>query len=204
MYASNVPSLKYGRMTEAGGKIECRGKCIAWLNESEPELAAGWTPRADLTSCWISPRLWDYRGRYFVHAHPGMKTMRESDGMRKALFMVVKLEDFVAIDHPLRPIRDSVNEAQGAERLVQPHLADMSCALIASQMLLRAMLRRCPRWMRCREDLLKRSLRTRRATRTISCRRAASGASRCTCLTSLHCPVIAQACLVQFPLEVET
>jgi transposase len=37
--------------------------------------------------------------------------MRGSDGMQEALFTVAKLEDFVPLDHPLRPIRLLVNEA---------------------------------------------------------------------------------------------
>jgi transposase len=37
--------------------------------------------------------------------------MRGSDGMQEALFTVAKLEDFVPADHPLRAIRDLVNEA---------------------------------------------------------------------------------------------
>ncbi len=39
--------------------------------------------------------------------------MRGSDGMQEALFTVAKLEDFVPSDHPLRAIRDLVNEALG-------------------------------------------------------------------------------------------
>src|SRR5712691_4559705 len=38
-------------------------------------------------------------------------TMRGSDGMQEALFTVAKLEDFIPLDHPLRPIRLLVNEA---------------------------------------------------------------------------------------------
>jgi transposase len=37
--------------------------------------------------------------------------MRGTDGMQESLFTVTKLEDFVPSDHPLRAIRDLVNEA---------------------------------------------------------------------------------------------
>jgi len=37
--------------------------------------------------------------------------MRGTDGMQESLFTVAKLEDFVPSDHPLRAIRDLVNEA---------------------------------------------------------------------------------------------
>jgi len=39
--------------------------------------------------------------------------MRGTDGMQESLFTVAKLEDFVPQDHPLRAIRDLVNEALG-------------------------------------------------------------------------------------------
>jgi transposase len=67
--------------------------------------------------------------------------MRGSDGMREALFTVAKLEDFVPGDHPLRAIRDLVNEAldrlNGLFNLIY---ADTGRASIAPEKLLRAML----------------------------------------------------------------
>ena len=67
--------------------------------------------------------------------------MRGSDGMQEALFTVAKLEDFVPADHPLRAIRDLVNEAlsrlNGLFNLIY---ADSGRASIAPEKLLRAML----------------------------------------------------------------
>lgn len=36
--------------------------------------------------------------------------MRDADGMQEGLFTAAKLEDFVPVDHPLRPILLIVNE----------------------------------------------------------------------------------------------
>jgi transposase len=69
------------------------------------------------------------------------KTMRGSDGMQEALFTVAKLEDFVPVDHPLRPIRLLVNEALGRlSGLFNTIYADSGRASIAPEKLLRAML----------------------------------------------------------------
>ena len=43
--------------------------------------------------------------------HKGKIRMRGTDGMQESLFTVARLEDFVPSDHPLRAIRDLVNEA---------------------------------------------------------------------------------------------
>ena len=40
--------------------------------------------------------------------------MRGSDGYNESLFSTVRLEDFVPASHPLRPIRQWVNEALSA------------------------------------------------------------------------------------------
>ncbi|MGF6666322.1 hypothetical protein QF000_008055 [Paraburkholderia atlantica] len=40
-----------------------------------------------------------------------MSAMRGIDEMQEPLFTTVKLDDFVPADHPLRPIRQLVNEA---------------------------------------------------------------------------------------------
>lgn len=37
--------------------------------------------------------------------------MRGADSCNEALFRSVKLEDFVPVNHPLRPIRKWINEA---------------------------------------------------------------------------------------------
>jgi transposase len=67
--------------------------------------------------------------------------MRGSDGMQEALFTVAKLEDFVLVDHPLRPIRLLVNEAlMGLNGLFNTIYADSGRASIAPEKLLRAML----------------------------------------------------------------
>ena len=67
--------------------------------------------------------------------------MRGSDGMQEALFTVAKLEDFVPVDHPLRPIRLLVNEALGRlNGLFNLIYADSGRASIAPEKLLRAML----------------------------------------------------------------
>ena len=67
--------------------------------------------------------------------------MRGSDGMQEALFTVAKLEDFVPADHPLRSIRDLVNEALGRLNVLFNLIyADTGRASIAPEKLLRAML----------------------------------------------------------------
>lgn len=67
--------------------------------------------------------------------------MRGSDGMQEALFTVAKLEDFVPADHPLRAIRDLVNEALvRLNGLFNVIYADTGRASIAPEKLLRAML----------------------------------------------------------------
>lgn len=61
--------------------------------------------------------------------------------MQEALFTVAKLEDFVPLDHPLRPIRELVNEALGRlNGLFNLVYADTGRASIAPEKLLRAML----------------------------------------------------------------
>lgn len=40
--------------------------------------------------------------------------MRGADGMQESLFTVAKLEDSVPAGHPLRAVRQLVNEARGA------------------------------------------------------------------------------------------
>jgi transposase len=61
--------------------------------------------------------------------------------MQEALFTVAKLEDFVPADHPLRAIRDVVNEALGRlNGLFNLVYADTGRASIAPEKLLRAML----------------------------------------------------------------
>jgi transposase len=71
----------------------------------------------------------------------GVKAMRGSDGLQEALFTVAKLEDFVPADHPLRAIRDLVNEAlDRLNGLFNAIYADTGRASIAPEKLLRAML----------------------------------------------------------------
>lgn len=67
--------------------------------------------------------------------------MRGIDGMQEGLFTVAKLEDFVPADHPLRPIRQLVNDALGQLNcLVNAIYADSGRASAAPEKLLRAML----------------------------------------------------------------
>ena len=67
--------------------------------------------------------------------------MRGSDGLQEGLFTVAKLEDFVPVDHPLRPIRTLVNEALSRlNGLFNVIYADTGRASIAPEKLLRAML----------------------------------------------------------------
>jgi transposase len=67
--------------------------------------------------------------------------MRGTDAMQESLFMMAKLEDFVPSDHPLRAIRELVNDA-----LVQLNVlfneiyADNGRASIAPEKLMRALL----------------------------------------------------------------
>lgn len=45
--------------------------------------------------------------------------MRGMDEMQEPLFTTVKLEDFVPADHPLRPLRLLVNQAEATRRTVR-------------------------------------------------------------------------------------
>jgi hypothetical protein len=53
--------------------------------------------------------------------------MRGSDGYNESLFSTVKLEDFVPVNHPLRPIRTWMNEslAKMDERFSAMYEADV-------------------------------------------------------------------------------
>lgn len=63
------------------------------------------------------------------------------DEMQEPLFTTVKLEDFVPADHPLRPIRQLVNEAlKQLNGLFSVIYADSGRASIAQEKLLRALL----------------------------------------------------------------
>jgi transposase len=70
--------------------------------------------------------------------------MRGADGYNEALFSTVKLEDFVPASHPLRPIRQWVNEALAAmdAKLSAMYEADVKGGRpsIAPEKLMRAML----------------------------------------------------------------
>jgi len=67
--------------------------------------------------------------------------MRGSDGTQESLFTLAKLDDFVPSDHPLRAIRELVNEAlKGLNELFNAIYADSGRASIAPEKLLRAML----------------------------------------------------------------
>lgn len=67
--------------------------------------------------------------------------MRGSDGMQEGLFTLAKLDDFVPREHPLRAIRELVNEALlGLNELFNSIYADSGRASIAPEKLLRAML----------------------------------------------------------------
>ena len=67
--------------------------------------------------------------------------MRGSDGLQEGLFTLAKLDDFVPADHPLRAIRELVNEALGGlNELFNSIYADSGRASIAPEKLLRAML----------------------------------------------------------------
>jgi transposase len=67
--------------------------------------------------------------------------MRGSDGMQETLFTVAKLNDFVPIDHPLRPIGVLVNEALAKlNGLFNRIYADSGRASIAPEKLMRALL----------------------------------------------------------------
>lgn len=67
--------------------------------------------------------------------------MRGEDGLQESLFTVAKLEDFVPVDHPLRPVRHLVNEALiRLNGLFNTIYADTGRASIAPEKLLRAML----------------------------------------------------------------
>ena len=67
--------------------------------------------------------------------------MRGADGMQESLFTVAKLEDFVPAGHPLRAVRQLVNEAlMRLNGLFNTIYADSGRASIAPEKLLRAML----------------------------------------------------------------
>jgi transposase len=67
--------------------------------------------------------------------------MRGSDEMQESLFTVAKLEDFVPADHPLRPMRELVNEAlKRLNGLFNLIYADTGRASIAPEKLMRALL----------------------------------------------------------------
>ena len=70
--------------------------------------------------------------------------MRGSDGYNESLFSTVRLEDFVPASHPLRPIRQWVNEALSAmdESFSAMYEADIKGGRpsIAPEKLMRAML----------------------------------------------------------------
>jgi transposase len=67
--------------------------------------------------------------------------MRGLDEMQESLFAVVKLEDFVPVDHPLRQIRELVNDAlKRLNGLFNLIYADTGRASIAPEKLMRALL----------------------------------------------------------------
>lgn len=67
--------------------------------------------------------------------------MRGSDGVQEPLFTVAKLEDFVPLDHPLRPIRILVNEALAQlNGLFNDIYADHGRPSIPPEKLMRALL----------------------------------------------------------------
>ena len=70
--------------------------------------------------------------------------MRGADTFSESLFTVAKLEDFVPADHPLRPIRQWINEAlvQMDRRFAAMYEADIRGGRpsIAPEKLMRAML----------------------------------------------------------------
>lgn len=67
--------------------------------------------------------------------------MRGADDMQESLFTMSKLEDFVPVDHPLRPIRLLVNEAlEQLNGLFNKIYSDTGRASIAPEKLMRALL----------------------------------------------------------------
>lgn len=67
--------------------------------------------------------------------------MRGTDAMQESLFMMTKLEDFVPSDHPLRAIRELVNDAlRQLNALFNKIYADNGRASIAPEKLMRALL----------------------------------------------------------------
>jgi transposase len=67
--------------------------------------------------------------------------MRGCDEMQESLFTVAKLEDFIPADHPLRPMRELVNEAlKRLNGLFNLIYADTGRASIAPEKLMRALL----------------------------------------------------------------
>jgi transposase len=72
---------------------------------------------------------------------PRGHSMRGADEVQEGLFSFSKLEDFVPSDHPLRAVRELVNEALGAlNGLFNEIYADSGRASIPPEKLLRAML----------------------------------------------------------------
>lgn len=67
--------------------------------------------------------------------------MRGLDEMQESLFTIAKLEDFVPADHPLRPIRELINDAlKRLNGLFNLIYADSGRASIAPEKLMRALL----------------------------------------------------------------
>lgn len=67
--------------------------------------------------------------------------MRGCDEIQESLFTVAKLEDFVPADHPLRPLRELINEAlKRLNGLFNVIYADTGRASIAPEKLMRALL----------------------------------------------------------------
>lgn len=67
--------------------------------------------------------------------------MRGPDAMQEALFTVARLDDFVPEDHPLRAVRELVNESLGRlDGLFGTIYADSGRASIAPEKLMRALL----------------------------------------------------------------
>ena len=67
--------------------------------------------------------------------------MRGPDAMQESLFMMAKLEDFIPADHPLRSIRELVNEAlKRMDARFASMYADSGRDSIAPEKLMRALL----------------------------------------------------------------
>src|SRR5205085_6847848 len=103
--------------------------------------------RRTLSAWWFSSRLLkNFVASPTLHQEIGARraSMRGADGYNESLFTTVRLEDFVPADHPLRPIRQWVNEALAKmdERLSAMYEADIRGGRpsIAPEKLMRAML----------------------------------------------------------------